>query len=66
MTQPFHFWKSVLEKTVYKETYIRRTFAIAQEWRQPTLCREMGKLWFIHTTDKSNFHILRFGEVILA
>ena len=62
----FHFWKSVLEKTVYKETYIRRTFAIAQEWRQPTLCREMGKLWFIHTTDKSNFHILRFGEVILA
>lgn len=55
------FRENCVQGDVYKENICNSTRV-----KQPTLCREMGKVWFIHTTDKSNFHILRFGEVILA
>lgn len=62
MTQPFHFWKSVLRENCVQGDIYKENICNSTRVEQPTLCREMGKLWFIHTTDKSNFHILRFGK----
>lgn len=51
MTRQFHFQVSILEKP----TYIRSTFAKAKSGNHPSLCREMGELWFIHPVNKRSF-----------